>query len=345
MKEGYQPQWEQRVTQQDPPGDGSRRHKTESAGLFDPAVSAQPERADEVIDVEYEVLRQAVRPARGSEQIRQRPRRSSTASGVTAHALLTGEDARDALAGWSHAPGQSPAPRHRRRLILKWVKPLNFADCLVAGFGDGQLLGDIVRQRRSLGRKIAGFGCDASLDDANEAAPDPLGSSLPRFNPLGQIWPNGRQFDLVVCPELLGQAPQWRPALANLIAMTRRYLLLTVPAGPIRMADRVAGHLHHFDSLELAGAVVGHGLTLLKQRNWGFPVHSLYQSTLGHLPAGLSSGRPPGERSSSLPMRLAAEGLYLAFFSNDLFHGGAQQILLAERRSSDGSDGSRGKSA
>ena len=31
-------------------------------------------------------------------------------------------------------------------------------------------------------------------------------------------------------------------------------------------------------------------------------------------------------------LRLVAEGLYLAFFSNDLFHGGTQQILLAERK-------------
>jgi SAM-dependent methyltransferase len=324
------------VTQQDPPGEKSNPDKTDSAGLLAPARSAQsaPSRRahDEVIDVEYEVLREAVRPAHGPETLRAAPPKRLTASDGSAHALLKGDDARDALAGWGDGHGQSPAPRHRRRLVLKWVKPLAFADCLDAGCGDGELLRDIVRQGRSLGKTIAGFGCDVSLDDALLRQRDPAGCCYLKLDPLAQAWPAGRQFDLVVCSEVLGNVPQWRPALANLIRMTRRYLLLTVPAGPMRMADRVAGHQHHFDELELAGAVVGHGLTLLKQRRWGFPVHSLYQSTLDHLPAGLGAGRPPGGAASSLPMRLVAEGLYLAFFSNDLFHGGTQQILLAERK-------------
>jgi len=321
------------VTQQDPPGERPNPDQTDSAGLLAPAHSAHSPRAqDEVIDVEYEVLREAVRPARGPDLLRAAATARSTTSDGAAHALLKGDDARDALAGWGHAHGQSPAPRHRRRLILKWVKPLSFADCLDAGCGDGDLLRDIIRQGRSVGATIAGFGCDASLDDAILRQPDPAGCSFLKLDPLTQPWPGGRQFELVVCSEVLGNALQWRPALANLIRMTRRYLLLTVPAGPMRMADRVAGHQHHFDGLELAGAVVGHGLTLLRQRRWGFPVHSLYQSTLSHLSAGLGAGHPPGERPSSLPMRLVAEGLYLAFFSNDLFHGGAQQILLAERK-------------
>jgi SAM-dependent methyltransferase len=322
------------VTQQDPPGEKSNLGKTDSPGLLAPArpaQSAESARANgEGIDAEYEVLREAVRPAHGPRMLRAAPATRLAASEGAAHGSLTGDDARDALAGWGHAHGQSPAPRHRRRLILKWVKPLTFADCLDAGCGDGELLRDIVRQGRSLDKAIAGFGCDVALDDALVRQRDPAGCSFLKIDPLLQSWPGGRQFELVICSEVLGNASQWRPALANLIRMTRRYLLLTVPAGPMRMADRVAGHQHHFDGLELAGAVVGHGLTLLKQRRWGFPINNLYQSTLDHLPAGLGAGHP-GD-TSSLPMRLVAEGLYLAFFSNDLFHGGTQQILLAERK-------------
>jgi len=329
------------VTQQDAPGESASPNTNDSTSLM-----RSPPTDDQVIDVEYEVLREAVRPAHGPAMFRAIPKaRSIAAEGAGPEATgrkpvesvegggsLKGEAARDAVSGWGDAHGQSPEPRHRRRLILKWVKPLDFADCLDAGCGDGRLLHDIVRQGGSLGRTIAGFGCDASLDDALTRQRDPLGCSLLKFDPLVQAWPDRRQFDLVVCSEVLGRTPHWRPALANLIKMTRKYLLLTVPSGPVRMADRVARHQHHFDDLELAGAVVGHGLTLLKQRRWGFPIHSLYQSTLGHLPTGLGTGRPAGEPVSSLSMRLVAEGLYLAFFSNDLFHGGAQQILLAQRK-------------
>jgi len=323
-------EWEPSVTQQDPPGEKSNPDNPDSASLLGPAQLLRAD--DEVIEVEYEVLREAVRPAHGPERLRAAAPTRLTLSEGAGHALLKGDEARDALADWGQAHGQSPAPRHRRRLVLKWVKPLTFADCLNAGCGDGELLRDIVRQGRSLGKTVSGFGCDVSLADALLHQPDPAGCSFLKLDALAQPWPGGRQFELVVCSEVLGNVPQWRPALANLIRMTRRYLLLTVPAGPIRMADRVAGHQHHFDELELAGAVVGHGLTLLRQRRWGFPVQTLYQSALGQIPAGLGSGRPPADRPSSLPMRLVAEGLYLAFFSNDLFHGGTQQILLAERR-------------
>jgi SAM-dependent methyltransferase len=293
-------------------------------------VSTTPDSGDDVIDVEYEVLREAVRPAHGSGILRATHKKTATADGDSGK--LSGAQARDALAGWGHAHGRSPAPRHRRRLMLKWVRTLQFANCLDAGCGDGELLRDVICQGRSLGRVIAGFGCDASLDDALLAPNDPMRCTYLKLDPMREPWPNDRQFDLVICSELLGQAPHWRAAMANLVQMTRRYLLLTVPAGPMRMADRVAGHRQHFDGLDLAGAVVGHGLTLLSQRRWGFPVHSLFQTTADRLPVGPAADAGAGQRPSSLPSRLIAEGLYLAFFSNDLFHGGAQQILLAERR-------------
>ena len=242
------------------------------------------------------------------------------------------------MATWDEAGGQTPTPRHRRRLILQWVRDLTFADCLDAGCDRPDLLHEIVRRRRLAGKPVEGFGCHPADPGRLAGRPDPLGCTFLKLDPARQLWPatapdadqtratiepaKARQFDLVICPELLGQVPQWRPALANLVRMTRRYLLITVPGGPIRMADRVAGHVQHFDGLELAGALVGHGLTLLKQRRWGFPVHSLYRSAMGSLPPRSSKPPCPPAGANSLPMRLVSKGLYLAFFSNDLFHGG-----------------------
>jgi hypothetical protein len=249
------------------------------------------------------------------------------------------------MATWDEAGGQTPTPRHRRRLILKWVRELSFDDCLDAGCDSPDLLHEILERKRLAGKTVAGFGCHPTDPGRLVGRPDPLGCSFRKLDLTREAWPAAkggaaegaeaidgvRRFDLVICPQLLALLPQWRPALANLVRMTRRYLLITVPAGPIRMADRVAGHVQHFDGLELAGALVGHGLTLLKQRRWGFPVHSLYRSAMGSLPPEkLQAPLPPGQ-STSLPMRLVSKGLYLAFFSNDLFHGGAQHMVLAQR--------------
>src|SRR5438105_3002158 len=110
-----------------------------------------------------------------------------------AREILAGANARNVVAAWDDAHRYTPAPRHRRRLVLKWVRGLQFADCLDAGCAQPYLLHEIVRQS---GAK--GFGCDISDQVVTANAGDPLGCTFRELDLTRETWPGGRRFDLVV---------------------------------------------------------------------------------------------------------------------------------------------------
>jgi hypothetical protein len=114
--------------------------------------------------------------------------------------------------------------------------------------------------------------------------------------------------------------------------MTRRHLLITVPSGPIRVMDRMVGHHQHFAGPELAAAIEARGLRIVKQRKWGWPVHSLYKVLVSRVsPEKLYASF--GTTRYTLGQRLVSHALCLAFFANDLFRGrGAQYLVLAEQK-------------
>ncbi len=247
-------------------------------------------------------------------------------------AILSGANSKNVVAGWDAAHRLTPAPRHRRRLILRWLDGIDFTDCLDAGCAQPYLLHEIVRRRRARGATVAGFGCDISDEIVRRGAGDPLGCQFFEVDLTRGGWPGGRRFDLVVCSEVLEHIADWRIALAHLARMTRRHLLITVPSGPIRMMDRMVGHRQHFAGPEMVAAIEAQGLKLVRRRHWGFPMHSLYKAAIsGVAPDRLYQSFSGGD-TYSLPMRLISHGLYGSFFLNDPFNRGMQFMALAERR-------------
>ena len=59
--------------------------------------------------------------------------------------------------GWDEAHRLSPAPRHRRRLIVEVVRRLGVRDCLDAGCGQPYLLASLKDEL-----DIETYGCDIS---------------------------------------------------------------------------------------------------------------------------------------------------------------------------------------
>jgi trans-aconitate methyltransferase len=240
--------------------------------------------------------------------------------------ILAGANAPDVVAGWDDAHRYSPAPRHRRRLVLDWVARLPpVADCLDAGCAQPYLLHEIVRRHG-----CAGHGCDLSDQVMSDHRDDPMGCQFRRLDLTRERWPGDKRFDLVVCSEVLEHVEDWPAAVRSLAAMTGRHLLVTVPSGPVRQMDRLVGHHRHFDGPELAAALRAEGLTVVRERKWGFPVHSLYKALISRAsPEKLYDSFAVGRYS--VAQRLLSDVLWLAFFANDLFRGGAQYMVLAER--------------
>ncbi len=141
---------------------------------------------------------------------------------------------------WGDMIRHSPAPFHRRRLILKLADEVPFESVLDVGCGNGELLLTLSR-RRSL-RRLVGMDIAASVIDENRRA-------FPSFEfhrvDIDSAW-LPIQCDLVVCSEVIEHLVAWERALVHLRRMCAGYLIVTVPAGRMFPIDRLMGHHRHF---------------------------------------------------------------------------------------------------
>lgn len=231
----------------------------------------------------------------------------------------------EVAAKWADAHNYSPAPRHRRRLILRWIRGLKFNDVLDAGCAQPYLLREISRRYH-----VPVYGCDFSEE---VIAQNRLHFPQAQFEVVDLAvsrWPGERQFDLVICSEVLEHIEQWMRALSNVAAMARRYLLVTVPSGPVYPIDRYIGHYRHFSGQELCGEIAQLGFRIVRSRHWGMPMHTLYKMAINGInPHAMYESF--GERAYGAGKRTIANLVYVLFFVNDLFDAGWQYLLLAER--------------
>jgi SAM-dependent methyltransferase len=235
---------------------------------------------------------------------------------------------RNVVARWDDAHRYSPAPRHRRRLIAHALRDLRPAEVLDAGCGQPFLLADL---RARLGVRC--FGCDVSDAVIEDPAWTGVADELRVVDLERETWPDGRTFDAVVCSEVLEHVSDWRAALGNVVAMARRYVLVTVPGGKRRPMDAIVGHHRHFAPEEIAAALREDGCEPLWARRWGWPVHSLYRWGISRAGADRMYDAFGTERYGR-PQIALSNALYGAFFVNDLFHRGDQVMVLGAKGSS-----------
>ncbi len=226
---------------------------------------------------------------------------------------------------WEESHKYTPGARHRRRLILRMIAGLDFADVLDAGCAQPHLLHDIVERY-----KVPGFGCDLS-DQVMGTNKDCLPQCEFRTLNLAQeTWPGGRQFDLVVCSEVLEHIWDWETALANLVRMTRKHLVITVPSGKLRLVEKMLGHYRHYEGKELAHALAQNGCSDIRLRKWGFPVYSMFRLAVsGVAPTTLYSAFCSAERKYTWSQKLVAHSLTGLFYINDLFRQGGLLFAYA----------------
>lgn len=230
---------------------------------------------------------------------------------------------------WEDAHLYSPAPRHRRRLILNWVLRLQSKSVLDAGCAQPYLLQEIERRCH-----IPVFGCDFSerVIQRNRSAFPQMEFEVVDLS--GGSWPGGRLFDLVICSEVLEHIDRWQDALGNVAGMATRHLLLTAPSGKVYPIDRHIGHYRHFAGPELEREVKSLGFHIVRTRHWGFPVHSLYKMAINLVdPIAIYDGFAEG--TYGLFKRTLSAMIYRAFFINDLFRSGGLYMLLGQRQLKD----------
>jgi SAM-dependent methyltransferase len=215
---------------------------------------------------------------------------------------------------WGDMIKFSPAPFHRRRLIVALAREVAAAGApasvLDVGCGNGEVL-------RALAQAFPGARlCGADLSEhvieenrrrfphARFAALDLGAAALPET------------FDLVVCSEVVEHVRDWEAALANLRAMCAagRHLVVTVPAGKVFPIDRMMGHVRHFTPDELVAGLARAGFASERVWRWGFPFHTLYKTLINVSPEATMGGF--GQARYGWKEKAVAGALTAAFYLN-----------------------------
>lgn len=231
------------------------------------------------------------------------------------------------VAGWTDAHVYSPAPRHRRRLMLAWLKPLKFSSLLDAGCAHA----DFLRALAPTTTTAQLYGCDICRELMEYNSVHIPGIKFATVDLTQEPFPGVSHFDMVVTSEVLEHIEDWQLALRNLLTYSKRYVLVTVPAGPRYSIDRRIGHFKHYTIEEVAAVVEAGGFRVVRARYWGFPFHSLYKWSINAFsPERIYTAF--GEKSYGPFKKAFCHFLYGLFYLNDLFpSSGGQLLLLAER--------------
>jgi SAM-dependent methyltransferase len=232
------------------------------------------------------------------------------------------------VAGWTDPHRYSPAPRHRRRLMHAWLRPLKFETLLDAGCAHA----DFLRELAATSSEAKLYGCDicAELIDHNVATIK--GIKFATVDLTKEPFPGVATFDLVVTSEVLEHIEDWQLALRNLLSYSNRYALITVPAGKKYSIDERIGHFKHYTIEDISHVVESQGFRVVRARYWGYPLHSLYKWAINTISPDKIYGAFSESRYGFFKKSFC-HFLYALFFVNDLFPSrGGQLLLLAERQ-------------
>ncbi len=233
------------------------------------------------------------------------------------------ETAADYDAGWSQWSDMvkySPAPFHRRRMIVQLARGLGAKSVLDVGCGTGEtlrVLRDELHPDRLVGVDLSPAVVDANrrrLPFADFAVADVSRIAL------------DEQFDLVVATEVLEHIEAYPQALVNLRRMCRGHLIVTVPSGTIYPIDRHMGHRQHFSAASITAVLEAASFEVAELWQWGFPWHSLYKRAINSSPDRMLTRFGGGDYSRT--DKWLSRAVTWLFYMN-LKRFGSQLVVLA----------------
>jgi len=217
---------------------------------------------------------------------------------------------------WDDMKIYGPTARHTRRFVLSLLKGLEINSVLDVGCGTGLLLRQILEKYPNI--QVTGSEYSAQgLEIAKKRLPKA------EFHAIDLSKENlGREFDLVTCIDVLEHIEDDRAALKNLLAMTGKYMVLSVPLGRLIEVERErVGHVHGYSRLEVRRKVQEAGFEILKEIQWGFPFYNLHRRLVNRLPEQATMG------SYTQRKKWSAILLYRLFFLN-ISPGGERYYVL-----------------
>ena len=233
-------------------------------------------------------------------------------------------------AKWDDCHHYSPAPRHRRRLMNRIIDKLDFNSVIDVGCAQPYLIEEMIKKRPAI--RICGCDVAEPVIEQNRKMFPQAGFEVVDIG-SGQ-YPANETFNLVVCSEVLEHVNDWQKALANLAAMSDRYILITVPCGKVFPIDKMMGHYRHYNGAELIAELERNDCQVLYKRNWGFPIHTLYKYLINSFSPN-KIYKSFSESRYGWSKKVLSNLIYIGFYINDLFRSGGQFIILAKKCNSE----------
>lgn len=228
---------------------------------------------------------------------------------------------------WGDLQDFGPQHLHKKRLILKLLRPLQFNTVLDIGCGSGTNL--LALHENFPGLRMMGVDVATSAIEAAKAKFSARGVDA-RFGLLDLIEHSlPETFDLIMCCDVLEHIEDDRRALANLSRMAGRYVLVSSPHGRMRPSERHIGHVRNYRLAEMMEKLDEAGFKPINYVTWGFPFYSpIYRDIQEFFPTSIGEGKWDWKKKA------ISKFLYYLYWLN-LERGGDVMIILAEKKSGD----------
>lgn len=222
---------------------------------------------------------------------------------------------------WDDMLIYSPAPRHRRRVVLKLLKKYAQENASLHDIGCGN--GFFLREIKKKFNNLALSGSDISeitINRINKLFED---INFTVFNFGKKINGELDRYDIITCCEVIEHIENLKIAINNFkkILKPGGIVILTLPRGKIYPIDKMVGHYRHFDDI----LIFKNYFSVVKQIHWGFPFLNLYKWAINLFPEFMNETFCNAKYYRL--KKILSNFLYYLFFFNLPF-GGNQLVLI-----------------
>jgi len=167
---------------------------------------------------------------------------------------------------------EDPGTIHRTDLIIKKIKNLGVSSIVDAGCGSGELIRNILSKTKGL--NISGFDVSENIIERNKKIYKNIDFFCLNLNENAS---HIKQFELVVCCEVIEHLKKWQKGIATLSNLVRPggYIIFTTQAGKIYRHHQKLGHLQHFRKGEIEKELLENNFKIMESTYSGWPFMNL----------------------------------------------------------------------
>jgi SAM-dependent methyltransferase len=176
---------------------------------------------------------------------------------------------------WQHCDDfirYNPGARHRRRLLLEFLRQISFQECLDVGCGNGEIPLLMKAEYPGLGKYVGVDLSPVAVQKNRSLVPN---GEFQVLDIEQGVLPT--RFELIICCEVIEHLENWDSAFENLSKMLKPggFLIVSCPTGFLYATERAFGHTKHPTLGDLRRLAANHGLQVRKLTNWGWPFYRM----------------------------------------------------------------------